>query len=331
MFRKFKNRLLVVRWHLRRLNRVWLLKLVYRRTRPASYPFISGDGLRKLANHRYDETTRRISPETIRAGDIVFVSTDYARQYFQEIGPRIAVPYVLLTHNSDLPADESLITLGGDNVSAWFAQNNSYSASSVTPLPIGLENLHHYHAGIPRRFPGMGHAVVDKKDRILVAFAVGTNATERQPALESAAHAPCADLLPEWLNQDEYTKTLAGYKFVLSPPGNGLDAHRTWEAMYLGVVPIVKDSVAMRHFAGLGLPLWIVGSWDAVRSMTEAELAMKYAQLERGFRSPALFMDYWRNRILSSAASAATNTSLPTSRRAKALIPTASASEEHRK
>ena len=32
------------------------------------------------------------------------------------------------------------------------------------------------------------------------------------------------------------------YKFILSPPGAGFDCHRTWEALYLGAIPIVKTS-----------------------------------------------------------------------------------------
>jgi hypothetical protein len=305
MYAKIKSRLLLVRWHLARFNRAWLLKLLYKQTRPASDPFISGDGLRKLASHLYDETKRTIDPAQIRAGDVVFVSTDYARQYFRDIDPQTKAPYVLVTHNSDLPADESLVNLAGDNVAAWFAQNNSYSHPRVTPIPIGLENLHHYHAGIPRRFEAIGNSMAGRKNRILVAFAIGTNALERQPAFESAVHAPYADCLQVWLDQDAYAETLAGYKFVLSPPGNGLDAHRTWEAMYLGVVPIVKESVAMRYFAALGLPLWVVTSWDELRSMDEGDLEKKYEELAQGFRCPALYMDYWRDQVFRCAISAA--------------------------
>jgi hypothetical protein len=98
-------------------------------------------------------------------------------------------------------------------------------------------------------------------------------------------------------------RTLSEYKFVLSPPGNGLDTHRTWEAMYLGVVPIVKDSSAMRYFQGLGLPLWIVTSWDEVVSVDERDLEGKYEDLKRGFDCPALFMDYWRRVILGKETS----------------------------
>ena len=41
---------------------------------------------------------------------------------------------------------------------------------------------------------------------------------------------------------------LSSYKFALSPEGNGIDCHRTWECLYLGVIPIVKKSVALSFF-----------------------------------------------------------------------------------
>ena len=35
---------------------------------------------------------------------------------------------------------------------------------------------------------------------------------------------------------------IARSKFVLSPPGLGMDCYRTWEALYLGSIPIVLNS-----------------------------------------------------------------------------------------
>ena len=36
-----------------------------------------------------------------------------------------------------------------------------------------------------------------------------------------------------------YRQLLLRSKYVLSPPGNGPDCHRTWESIYLGAIPIV--------------------------------------------------------------------------------------------
>ena len=39
----------------------------------------------------------------------------------------------------------------------------------------------------------------------------------------------------------EYIETVASYAYVLSPPGNGFDCFRTWEALAVGTIPIVHN------------------------------------------------------------------------------------------
>ena len=43
---------------------------------------------------------------------------------------------------------------------------------------------------------------------------------------------------PSKIRVPEYLRTLGQHRFVLSPRGNGLDAHRTWEALMVGTIPI---------------------------------------------------------------------------------------------
>jgi hypothetical protein len=39
-----------------------------------------------------------------------------------------------------------------------------------------------------------------------------------------------------------YLMNLKKHKYIISPPGNGIDCHRNWEAIYMGCIPIVLDS-----------------------------------------------------------------------------------------
>jgi hypothetical protein len=64
---------------------------------------------------------------------------------------------------------------------------------------------------------------------------------------------------------------IAGHPFVASPPGNGLQAHRTWEALIGGSIPIVLRSGGvpgrpLPHHAMdqlyAGLPVLLVGDWS---------------------------------------------------------------------
>jgi hypothetical protein len=294
---ELKEFLLRVRWWIFHMNRRQIRKWVYQVTRPASDPYVTGDGFRRLAKYVYDETNRRIPVRRIMDGDAIFVCTDYIREFFERVSPSIAARYKLITHNSIIPVDEELTALMPERVIAWFAKNNTFQHDRVVPIPLGLENLHRYNVGVPGDYTELRGYSGPRKNRILAGFTVGTNPAERQPVMDLAATAPCVEAMRARLRQREYLGRLVSYKFLLSPPGSGLDANRTWEAMYLGVVPIVKDSVALRYFADLGLPLWVLRGWDELLSLHPDELEAKYEALKGGFDSPALFMDYWRNLI----------------------------------
>ena len=269
--------------------------------RPSSYPYISGDSFRVVANHIYDEMSGVINVESVREGDVIFVSTFLVERFFQEVHPRIQVRYRLITHNSDAAVDGRLVRYIDDKIIQWYAQNNTVSHPKVVPIPIGLENLHYQANGIIRPFDELrqGGVAGRKKDRILFGFSVQTNPLEREPVHRLLTSYRCADEIEVRLPGKRYLKKISSYKFVASPPGNGIDTHRTWEAMYLGVVPIVKHSVATAYFQRLRLPLWIVHEWRELESVGESCLSEMYEQMMGRFNTPALFMDYWTGRIRS--------------------------------
>ncbi len=100
-------------------------------------------------------------------------------------------PFKLISHNSDLPVDGELTALCTDKIQAWFAQNNTHVHEKVVPIPIGLENLRYYKAGIPRLYDALRTSTGPRKDRILFGFSM-THPVERAEALENAQRAPCS-------------------------------------------------------------------------------------------------------------------------------------------
>ena len=65
-----------------------------------------------------------------------------------------------------------------------------------------------------------------------------------------------------------------GVCFCLSPHGNGLDCHRTWEAIALGCIPVVKTSPLDRLFSGL--PVLIVNSWSDLNESLLSETVDRF-------------------------------------------------------
>jgi hypothetical protein len=55
----------------------------------------------------------------------------------------------------------------------------------------------------------------------------------------SAFHAECGDAGSAIDNKLHFYEIVARASFVWSPPGMGWDCYRTWEAIYLGAIPII--------------------------------------------------------------------------------------------
>jgi hypothetical protein len=96
--------------------------------------------------------------------------------------------------------------------------------------------------------------------------------------------------------RDKSWTNMASCAFVLSPHGNGLDCHRTWEALCMGCIPIVKTSRLDSLFADL--PVWIVSDWTDV---TEASMRfVKEDFANKQFKYEKLTLKYWQTEINSA-------------------------------
>ncbi len=100
-------------------------------------------------------------------------------------------------------------------------------------------------------------------------------------------------------------KHMTEYAFVLSPFGNGMDCHRTWEALLCGCIPIVRASVFSELFDEL--PVLIVDKWEDVTlqllKQTVYEFKLKHQQ--NAFQYERLHLSYytkWWNPNATAAA-----------------------------
>ena len=64
------------------------------------------------------------------------------------------------------------------------------------------------------------------------------------------------------MNVRRYLMMLGQHRYVLSPRGNGLDAHRTWEALLVGAIPIVRSSALNPLYERL--PILVIHRWEDV-------------------------------------------------------------------
>jgi hypothetical protein len=283
----------------RKLYQYWLRASSNRR--PSSTPYLSGDSFRALANHRHEEG-QDIDPTAVQRGDVVYVSQGQLPDFFARMHPRITHQYVLMCHNGDRPQIDATITaLLDEKIVRFFAQDVIEEHPKVTPIPIGLENKHLYAAGITRVFDRLrrrlGNGATPRKNRIFFNFSVHTNPAERGPAREYFLKHPLMETPPRFLSPRRHSRLLMQYTFVASPPGNAIESCRTWEALYLHTIPILKDYASFRFFASIGLPVWIVKDWSDLEHLTEAELSERYDAYIKNANWEPLFMNYWIARI----------------------------------
>lgn len=93
------------------------------------------------------------------------------------------------------------------------------------------------------------------------------------------------------------------YPFWLSPRGNGLDCHRTWEAFYLDIIPIVWNNSLTVLYENL--PVVIIND---ITELNEEflyrkldEIARKKVSRDKSYQYEKLRNAYWRRLILEKS------------------------------
>jgi len=115
---------------------------------------------------------------------------------------------------------------------------------------------------------------------------------ERSDAFKSISRIENSFILKKRIPRYQYWIKMKRCKFILAPKGNGLDTHRLWEALVLGVVPIVMKSSIDNVFDGL--PVLTVDSYDEVSHSLISEY-----QLPKRIDLRKLTLQYWVELIES--------------------------------
>lgn len=285
---KYFSKILVVSFNLR-LKR-----------RPSSDPFLSGDTFRKICDFVYETGNEEINVNQIKDRNIIFCQSDLFPQFNADVLSKLNSYVLLIFGNSDQNFNsKNTQDLNLNYVKSVFSQNLEEKIDKFTVLPIGLENAWRFDHGKVLNFRFLRLFRPRKIYKIMWSFNTQNNTDERERA--QLALMECSQAVNlGWVSKFKHRKSLSSYAFVASPPGNGLDCHRTWEAMYLRCVPIVRRSFMTEEYERLGLPIWIVDSYEELVGLTEDFLRSKYKELEPCFDSEALWFDFWENKIKNS-------------------------------
>lgn len=277
------------------------------------------------------------------AGAAVHVKTELLPDFVAQVLPAIRVPFVLVTGESDAgEVARHRALLEDPRVGHWFAQNCDLAGRHprLTRLPIGLDNpvytklekrlgflvtmalgrtpfdptirrndigdqarLQAVRATLPPppARPRRALATFHQNQKIIAADI--SDLPDRARAHRELADNPCCHFVARRLPQRECWARHGDFAFELSPHGNGLDCFRTWEALLLGTIPIVRHSTLDPLYEDEELPVVIVESWREVTTEAlarwQAELAGRLPDVGR-----RLALDYWVAKIKKASQSA---------------------------
>ncbi len=267
--------------------------------RASSYPYLSGDTWRFFADWRVAEKEKKFDPKKVKLGDVIFVEYGKLPHFAKKILPKISNRFILVTPNCEFGTDnpqpgEFEFLLKSDKIAAWFVQNIDREATErLIPIPIGLANQVWPHGQVwvldplAKSAPSAGS--LERNRFLYINFSAWTNAKARQPCLD---HFKRVGAEPQ-KSFSEYLSDLSQTLFVPSPPGNGLDCHRTWEALLMGCYPIVLRSTLNPLYEGL--PVVVIESWEEA---TDEFLERKLEELKsRKWNLEKLYADYWFDKV----------------------------------
>ena len=203
---------------------------------------------------------------------------------------------------------EFKLFIENEKIIHWFSQNLIISHAKMTKMPIGLD----YHTMIISDVWGKSISPLEQEKQLLNLRNSALPFYERIPKIYSNFHfsihtkfakdrTDAISQIPKnliyyepsrteryetWQNQSKYT-------FVASPHGNGLDCHRTWEALCLGCIVIVKRSSLDELYNGL--PVLIVQEWSYITEKILLETMVNYKKMQFNYKK--LTLKYWKDKI----------------------------------
>jgi hypothetical protein len=253
--------------------------------------------------------------KSIAKNNTIYICSSAMSHFINILLPKIKTPFKLVSGDCDetcpfdlLNKQEFELFISNKYLIHWYCQNNVIVHPKITTIPIGLDyhtiSNNNNHSWGPKMYPLEQEKQLIELERkpfynrkikcysnfhFFMTTRYGNNRKEavRDISLDLVYYEPCKlPRLETWKNQVEYA-------FVISPHGNGLDCHRTWEALILGCIPIVTKSPLDILYKDL--PVLIVNNWRDV-TLELLHTTIEEFKLRR-FNMDKLTLEYWLDII----------------------------------
>jgi len=205
--------------------------------------------------------------------------------------------------NGDEPPHPGLRQYLFDHGHLVFSHNLLDGEQGVIPIPLGLQNATHHKFGVTfdflLQYDEFRHTPVFERTRdirVYGNFSDASNPEARKPLKEMLTKSRFG-FFDRPLSVRGNRAQILRAKFVPSPAGLGPDCYRTWEALYLGAIPVLKKGTIAESITA-DLPIWVVSEWEELMDASDDYLDKKFGELSSLSRAKSMF-PFWQSRILN--------------------------------
>ena len=253
----------------------------------------------------------------INNNSTIYIKSSLLNDFFSTKLETIKNRFILVSGDSDttVPDDITDFTkyIKSDKIIHWFAQNCTSDHPKISRIPIGLD----YHTLSNKDYPEWGDQaspheqekkLIEIKDnstlldnRIIKCYSNfhfkmdGKKFTKDRQEAKDKISPDCIFYEPSHLKRYDSWEQQSKYAFVVSPHGNGLDCHRTWEALCLGCIVIVKKSPIDALYKDL--PVLFINDWSEVTQELLDSTISDFTN--KTFNYDKLTLKYWIKYIHS--------------------------------
>jgi len=292
----------------------------------SSYPFLSVDYFIEISDIALLEIGHTLPNMTKYNYPVIFVKTEILNNFIDSLlsiqkpyklitgcNDDMAVPYIHYPTNDTYIIDRHNRLLDHSYLLKWYSKNICIHHPKLTAIPIGpkmqwhtsnffgedktklLERYNKYYLK-PQEL------LLNSESKPNLLYMNMDASTTNDPFYKDHANIRKNTIdslvskgftLSQGKANEEYILELQTYKFCISPPGRGIDAHRTWEALMLGTIPICISSSLDSIYEKL--PVLILSDYSCI---TREYLNEQYTKMkDKEYDFSVLYCDYWKHTI----------------------------------
>ncbi len=244
----------------------------------------------------------------LKKNNSIFVSLNEMGTFLRKILPKINVPFVLVTGDSDYSSSNFEDVLNNKYLIHWFAQNNTLYHEKITSLPLGLD----FHSLLSGKCFGEESMSATKQEgklekvrslegerevKIFANFHLSYTSDRRKELYPLLKDNPIMYFQKKKMPRTMMWKFQKQFAFNFSPMGNGLDCIRTWESLALGQIPVIERTNTALDEMYSEFPIVVIDDVSEINERNIRKWYKKYSVMFNNKLEEKLTNRYWISKI----------------------------------